>query len=72
MPIFEYHCLNCGEDFEELVLNSSQEVKCPKCSQTNLEKLLSACAYKSGNKFVSSTESSACTSCSSRTCSTCR
>ncbi|HIC91621.1 MAG TPA: zinc ribbon domain-containing protein [Syntrophaceae bacterium] len=71
MPIFEYHCLNCDENFEELVLSSSQVVKCPKCSQTRLEKLLSTCSYKSGGKFVSSSESKVCTTCSSLSCSTC-
>jgi putative FmdB family regulatory protein len=44
MPIYEYHCLECGEKFERLVrsMNSPQEIECPKCGGRKVEKLLSA------------------------------
>jgi putative FmdB family regulatory protein len=31
MPIFEYHCQDCGTDFEKLVRKSDDKVACPTC-----------------------------------------
>ena len=33
MPIYEYHCPNCGHEFEELIFHREEadEVECPKC-----------------------------------------
>lgn len=31
MPIFEYHCQDCGTDFEKLVRRASDDVQCPSC-----------------------------------------
>ena len=45
MPIFEYQCRNCGNQFEALVRKSDVPA-CPNCSSTNLEKLLSLPALK--------------------------
>jgi putative FmdB family regulatory protein len=35
MPMYEYHCSHCGEEFEELVSSSTHdsEVECPECEQ---------------------------------------
>ncbi|MFH1146672.1 MAG: zinc ribbon domain-containing protein [Pseudomonadota bacterium] len=71
MPIFEFHCCDCGADFERLVFGKSDTVVCPKCHGTHLERLMSACAFKSGSKFTSTASSSGCSSCSSKSCSTC-
>lgn len=51
MPLFEYSCLECGTDFESLVLNSSEimDLKCPACSGTNLEQKVSSFASVSNN-----------------------
>ena len=46
MPIFEYECTKCGRLFEELVMNSSQEVVCPACGSPDLDKLISTIAKK--------------------------
>ncbi len=48
MPIFEYRCGKCGALFEELVMRASQEVSCPSCASTDLEKLISAVAKSCG------------------------
>lgn len=48
MPIFEYECKKCGRLFEELVMSSCQEVACPACGSTKLDKLMSAPARKGG------------------------
>lgn len=44
MPIFEYQCKKCERLFEELVMNSTQEVCCPSCGSSDIEKLISAIA----------------------------
>lgn len=31
MPIFEYHCQDCGTDFEKLVRRAGDDVQCPSC-----------------------------------------
>ena len=40
MPMYEYACKNCEHTFETLVYDG-EEVQCPKCEGTKLEKLLS-------------------------------
>ncbi len=72
MPIYEFTCRKCGETFEELVLGGRlTDIKCPKCQSEEVEKIMSACAFKSGTKFVSASGSSACSGCAGGTCSTC-
>ena len=44
MPIFEYKCNKCGKEFEELVGSSDEEVKCPGCGSSDVEKLFSLIA----------------------------
>ncbi|MDR2811917.1 MAG: zinc ribbon domain-containing protein [Endomicrobium sp.] len=40
MPIFEFTCAECGENFEILVL-SGEAIECPKCGNKNVIKQLS-------------------------------
>lgn len=40
MPIYEYHCRSCGEDFETLV-RASETPACAHCEGSDLEKKLS-------------------------------
>jgi len=47
MPIFEYRCADCGNEFEELVLKASKPPRCPACGKGDLEKLLSLPAVRS-------------------------
>ncbi len=47
MPIFEYSCRACGDQFEVLVRPGSGEPACPKCQSQDLEKLLSIPAVQS-------------------------
>jgi putative FmdB family regulatory protein len=43
MPIYEFRCLGCGHVFEFLKLKKEGEgMKCPKCSSTEVERVLSA------------------------------
>jgi putative FmdB family regulatory protein len=46
MPIFEYRCESCGQQFETLVLKGTVPA-CPECKSEALEKLLSIPAVKS-------------------------
>lgn len=41
MPLFEYRCEPCHQDFEVLVRNREQ-VTCPECGSKDVQKLLSA------------------------------
>ena len=66
MPIFEYKCNACGEDFEKLVYGS-QAIQCPKCSSKDIRKKFS----RFGMSGVENPGSSGCSSCSSSSCSSC-
>ena len=73
MPIFEFHCQACNQDFEKLVFGSDPQVECPFCSQSKVTKLMSPCAAKVGYKFTaaSSPTAGSCSSCPSGSCNTC-
>ena len=47
MPIFEYRCSACGNEFEILVLNSSPVCECPSCRSQEVEKLMSISSVSS-------------------------
>jgi len=44
MPIYEYHCENCGQDFEALVMNSGQadRMQCESCGSEQVVRKVSA------------------------------
>jgi len=71
MPIYEYRCLKCDEEFETLVFGSNDKVDCPHCKGDKLERLMSAYAFKSSGSFTPSSGSTNCSSCSSTNCSSC-
>lgn len=45
MPIYEYRCAGCGEQFEKLVrsLSSAGKIECPRCGSHKVEKAMSRC-----------------------------
>jgi putative FmdB family regulatory protein len=47
MPIFEYACKGCGNQFEALVRSQDAPPACPSCQSADLEKLISRPAIKS-------------------------
>ncbi len=45
MPIYEYHCNNCGVSYEKIVLSqakASEPQNCPNCGSAEVIKLISA------------------------------
>ncbi|MCI0332680.1 MAG: zinc ribbon domain-containing protein [Planctomycetes bacterium] len=46
MPLYEYHCEDCGRDAELLVAANAQP-DCPQCGSRKLSKLLSVVASPS-------------------------
>ncbi len=46
MPIYEYQCENCGHAFEMLrrMQDADNDLKCPKCESTKVERQLSTFA----------------------------
>ncbi len=70
MPIFEYHCENCQEDFEKIVFGKTT-IQCPKCDSKKVRQKISAFSFKSGSKFVAASGSQGCGGCSSHNCGSC-
>jgi len=71
MPIYEYKCTDCSEDFEKLVFGN-QEVACPKCSSTKVKKKFSVFCSTGTERPLAGTASAGCTSCSKTSCSSCK
>ncbi len=64
MPLYEFQCADCQDDFEELVRSSAAvaEVKCPQCGSQQVRRKISVFASKSsaGPGFASSPAASSC------------
>ncbi|HDJ22958.1 MAG TPA: zinc ribbon domain-containing protein [Candidatus Aminicenantes bacterium] len=72
MPIFEYTCHDCGHQFEILVLSSqANNLQCPHCQSKKITKRFSSFGIGGGSNRLQ-TSSSACQSCSTKNCSTCK
>lgn len=73
MPIYEFTCLDCNQQFEELCAMGCKSMPCPKCSSGNTERRVSLFAAKSsgseGTKSIGGSHS--CGSCHSGSCGTC-
>ena len=64
MPIFEYRCTACGENFSKLQFGANAEgVKCPKCDSSEVERQLSTFASaSSGSETATCPSASSCSS----------
>ncbi|BCS89659.1 FmdB family zinc ribbon protein [Pseudodesulfovibrio sediminis] len=82
MPIFEYKCSDCDNEFEELVFDRDECPPCPKCQSANTGKLMSAVRSKvggfapdtggdSGSNAAAPSAPSGCSGCSGGDCSSC-
>ncbi len=63
MPLYEYHCIDCGENFEKLVLFSEMYSlpECPACHSTHTQKRVSI--FATGGLSARQAEGSAKSSC---------
>ena len=56
MPLYEFSCAKCGEEFEELVMSSKPEalaeVACPECGSHKVTKKVSTFASSASRQFV--------------------
>lgn len=54
MPIYEYRCESCEEEFEDLVRMSTpdEEIECPSCGAHRAKRLLSLTSSHSGTPGV--------------------
>lgn len=79
MPIFEYQCEECGNEFEELVFSRDECPPCPKCASDKTCKLMSAVRSRVGGGAPDSqgegpaapSAPSGCAGCSGGNCSSC-
>ncbi len=64
MPLYEFHCSDCEQDFEELVrsLAGIDKVKCPSCGSAHVNKRVSSFASRvtGGSYSFSSASDSSC------------
>lgn len=49
MPIYEYRCKSCDNQFSKLVFNQDTKIECPACNSEDCEKLISAISTSSGS-----------------------
>ncbi|HOH73835.1 MAG TPA: zinc ribbon domain-containing protein [Syntrophales bacterium] len=63
MPIYEFKCKKCGEEFEQILFTSDREeaVACPSCKSKQIRKLMSA--FAGGKSGCGSCSATSCTSC---------
>ncbi|MCM8757597.1 MAG: zinc ribbon domain-containing protein [Candidatus Omnitrophica bacterium] len=73
MPIYEYICNYCKKTFEYLLRNQNEEISCPYCHRKDIKRKFSKFSFGSKDRKdnLKMTSSSKCSSCTSRTCSSC-
>ncbi len=75
MPIYEYRCRECGDEFELLVRRDETGVKCPECDSSDIVRKFSAFAVKSSSSSADRSAGAyaggSCSGCSGGHCSTC-
>lgn len=73
MPIYEYHCLDCGEKFELIrtYKDADAPVNCQVCNSSHTNRSISVFYATSGGRTITSESKNACSSCASGSCSAC-
>jgi putative FmdB family regulatory protein len=65
MPIYEFDCRGCGQDFDKLVrsANAVSEVACPVCDSHDVKKKLSVFSSRisGGSRSSAASASASCT-----------
>ncbi|GFH62696.1 MAG: FmdB family regulatory protein [Candidatus Desulfovibrio kirbyi] len=76
MPIFEYICTKCGQEFEELIFDTAAP-PCPACGSAKTRKLMSLCSHSSGKSggedayTPPSSPGGSCVGCAGGNCASC-
>ncbi|MHB8109671.1 MAG: FmdB family zinc ribbon protein [Syntrophorhabdaceae bacterium] len=71
MPIYEYTCRKCGNEFEVIIFGNDVP-ECPACGDSDCQKNMSSFGFSMGDKFKASGKSGGgCSGCSSSDCSGC-
>ena len=72
MPIYEYRCGKCGNEFELIVFRDDTP-ECPACGDKSPAKKMSTFGFSVGYKYKSSSAGtgSGCAGCGSSDCSSC-
>ncbi len=68
MPIYEFACNKCANEFELLVFGK-KDIKCPECETGDVRRKMSLFGVSGAEKQVSSGGN--CGGCSKSSCSTC-
>jgi putative FmdB family regulatory protein len=79
MPMYEYRCLDCGSEFEELVRSEDEQIECEDCDSENVQRKMSTFAAHTTTRTLGSMPPSAmgggggskCSGCSGGNCATC-
>jgi putative FmdB family regulatory protein len=60
VPIYEYHCIPCGKEFEKLVFGQtpSAPVACPRCAGARVTRRLSVFGVKTASVVATAGEGS--------------
>ncbi len=78
MPMYEYRCLDCGAEFEELVRSDDEQVECEDCDSDKVQRKMSTFAMKTSGRTLADLPppsrgggGSKCSGCSGGNCATC-
>lgn len=63
MPIFEYHCRDCGAKFEKIVSSTAAVINCRSCESPRVEKLLSIFSVSGASERSLVSETGPCGAC---------
>jgi putative FmdB family regulatory protein len=73
MPIYEYVCKDCTNEFESLRAMSQADavIACEACGRENTRRIPSVCYSESGGKALAGSSSPSCGSCPGGNCGGC-